>query len=305
MTKASKNAHNGLREECAQVALPFDDNLESQGGFGAKPFVRWAGGKTRLLPALFPYLPTKFRDFHEPFLGSGAMFFALRGRAQRCFLADSNSDLINLWLVVQKEPQAFLEHIRPYLKRQGEAEYYRVRDESPHHHLERAARFFYLNQTSWNGLWRENRWGEFNVPFGARAFRGINSDVLKNVSVALQGAIIREMDFRESVRDVDRGDFVYFDPPYLPISDTSKFSGYNGKRYRKPDLENLADICARLSRQGVHWMVSNRDNEHVRRIFSHATIVPFTTRRSVSAQNKRHVQPKESPEVVVYGGPER
>lgn len=305
MTKSSQRAHSGLSQTFAQATLPFDDDVGSQGGFGAKPFVRWAGGKTRLLPALFPYVPTKFRNFHEPFLGSGAMYFALRARAQSCFLADSNSELINLWLVIQKEPGAFLEHIQPYYQRQGEDEYYCIRDESPNHHVERAARFFYLNQTSWNGLWRENKWGVFNVPFGARAFRGIDSDVVENISVALQGVTIREMDFRESVGDVKADDFVYFDPPYLPISDTSKFAGYNGKRYRKPDLEQLAEICGRLSKEGVHWMVSNRDNEHVRQIFSHATIVSFTTRRSVSAQNKRHIQPKESPEVVVYGGPDR
>ena len=233
------------------------------------------------------------------------MFFALRARAQSCFLADSNNELINLWLVVQNEPKAFLEHIQPYYQRQGKDEYYSVRDESPEHHLERAARFFYLNQTSWNGLWRENKWGVFNVPFGARDFRGIDSDVLANVSFALKGVTIREIDFREATKDAKRGDFVYFDPPYLPISDTSKFAGYNGQRYRKPDLEELADICEHLTKDGVYWMVSNRDNEHVRQIFSHARIVSFTTRRSVSAQNKRHIQPKESPEVVVYGGPNR
>ncbi|MDE0503886.1 MAG: Dam family site-specific DNA-(adenine-N6)-methyltransferase [Candidatus Poribacteria bacterium] len=287
----------------AQVTLPFDRDRETDLSLRAKPFVRWAGGKTRLLRALLPYVPAKFRNFHEPFLGSGAMFFALRTRAQRCFLADSNSELINLWLVIQKEPKSFLEKIQPYYKRQGKDQYYSVRNESPDHHLERAARFFYLNQTSWNGLWRENRWGVFNVPFGARNFRGIDSEVLETISQVLQGVIIREADFRETMIDVVRDDFVYFDPPYLPISDTSKFCLYNGKRYRKHDLEELAEICNRLTMKGVYWMLSNRDNEHIRKIFSHAKIVSFTTRRAVAAQNKRHVQPKESPEVVVYGGP--
>ena len=286
----------------SQLCLPLGDGFEPE-GLGAKPFVRWAGGKTRLLAALLPYAPATFRNYHEPFLGSGAMFFALRTRADRCYLADSNSELINLWLVVQREPEEFLRRIQPYLQRQGAHEYYAVRDESPGQHLDRAARFFYLNQTSWNGLWRENRWGVFNVPFGARRFRGIEPSVLRTVSSALQQVEIRESDFRESVKAAQEGDFVYFDPPYLPVSDTSKFSGYNGRRYRKADLEELAGICASLTENRVHWLVSNRDNDHIREIFSHATIVSFTTRRSVSAQNKRHVEPKESPEAIIYGGP--
>lgn len=269
----------------------------------AKPFLRWVGGKTRLLGAILPYVPEKFRNYHEPFIGSGAMFFALRDRAQASFVADLNTELINLWQVVRDEPTDLLRHLQPYMRRQGEDEYYVVRDESPDHHLERAARFFYLNQTSWNGLWRENRWGVFNVPWGARAFKGISADLLASVHQALQGVVIEEADFRQAAKRARRGDFVYFDPPYLPISDTSKFAGYNGTRFRKGDLEELADLCKHLTKKGVHWIVSNRDNEHIREIFSHANVVSFTTRRSVAAQNKRHVQPKDSPEVIVVGGP--
>ncbi|WP_082549112.1 DNA adenine methylase [Rhizobacter sp. Root404] len=288
-----------------QAALPFNEGVETERTLQGKPFLRWAGGKTRLLGALLPFVPEKFRNYHEPFLGSGAMFFALRHRAQTCYLADLNSELVNLWRVIQSEPKAFYEHLRPYQQRQGEDEYYVVRDESPDHHLERAARFFYLNQTSWNGLWRENKWGVFNVPWGARQFRGIDADVLANASLVLENVEIRELDFREAAKDAQKGDFIYFDPPYLPISDTSKFAGYNGTRFRKHDLEELADLCKHLTKRSVHWMVSNRDNEHIREIFSHATVVPFTTRRSVAAQNKRHVQPKDSPEVVVVGGPRK
>lgn len=288
-----------------QSSLMFPDIECSVAASPAKPFLRWVGGKTRLLGAILPFVPEKFRNYHEPFLGSGAMFFALRARAESCFLADLNSELVNLWRVIQQEPRAFYEQLQPYLHRQGEDEYYVVRDQSHDHHLERAARFFYLNQTAWNGLWRENRWGVFNVPWGARAFRGIELDVLNTVSIALRSAIIEEADFRVAVKRAEKGDLVYFDPPYLPISDTSKFAGYNSKRFRKHDLEELADLCKHLTKRGVYWIVSNRDNEHIREIFSHATIVPFTTRRSVAAQNKRHVQPKDSPEVIVVGGPKR
>lgn len=305
MSESPPSPRHGQLKSSGQAILPFDGDAGLNLGLGTKPFVRWAGGKTRLLGSLLPFVPEKFLNFHEPFLGSGAMFFALRTRAKNCFLGDSNSELINLWRVVQEEPENFYQQIQPYFQRQGKEEYYLVRNESPVHYLERAARFFYLNQTSWNGLWRENKWGVFNVPYGARDFRGIDRDVLISISQVLQGVIIQEVDFREAMSNVVPGDFVYFDPPYLPVSDTSKFCGYNGKRYRKKDLEELADICERLTSNNVYWMVSNRDNEHIREIFSHAKIVHFTTRRSVSAQNRRYVQPKESPEVVVFGGPYR
>lgn len=302
MSEIAVPMKGSLGHEHGQASSPFDETVCPDAP-PVKPFLRWVGGKSRLLRSLLPFVPNTFRNYHEPFLGSGAMFFALRSRAQECFLSDLNTELVNLWQVVQKEPDAFLRHIQPYFKRQGEDEYYVVRDESPDHHLERAARFFYLNQTAWNGLWRENRWGVFNVPWGAREFRGIDPKFLNAVSQTLQDVNIGETDFREAANQTQPGDFIYFDPPYLPISDTSKFAGYNGKRFRKHDLEELADICKNLSTRGVHWMVSNRDNEHIRGIFSHATVVPFTTRRSVAAQTKRHVQPKDSPEVVVVGGP--
>jgi DNA adenine methylase len=286
-----------------QTTLPFLTAFNVEDVPKTKPFLRWVGGKSRLLGAILPYVPSKFRNFHEPFLGSGAMFFALRHRAEHCHLSDLNTELVNVWQVIQQEPRAFVDHLQPYLQRQGEEAYYVVRSEAPEGALARAARFFYLNQTAWNGLWRENRFGVFNVPWGAREFKGIDRDTVATVSQALQSVTIREIDFRDAARNAEPGDFIYFDPPYLPVSDTSKFAGYNGKRFRKPDLEELADLCQHLTRKGVHWIVSNRDNEHMRDIFSHAKVVPFTTRRSVAAQNKRNVQPKDSPEVIVVGGP--
>lgn len=287
----------------AQGELSLDLEMSPKPLVAAKPFLRWVGGKTRLLGAILPFAPEKFNNYHEPFLGSGAMFFALRHRAKTCFLADLNSELINIWQAVKNEPEALLERLKPYLERQGEDEYYVIRADTPTHYLDRAARFFYLNQTAWNGLWRENRWGVFNVPWGARTFKGIDARVLQQVHHSLKSVNVDEIDFREAAKRAKKGDFIYFDPPYLPISDTSKFAGYNGQRFRKHDLEELAELCRQLTDRGVHWIVSNRDNEHIREIFAHATIMPFTTRRSVAAQNKRHVQPKDSPEVIVVGKP--
>lgn len=266
-----------------------------------KPFLRWAGGKTRLLPAILPYVPTRFGTYHEPFLGSGALFFSVRERATHARLSDLNAELVNLWQVVKTRPLPLLKLLEGLSRKQGEAAYYEIREQRPRAELQRAARFFYLNQTSWNGLWRENKFGVYNVPWGARPFRGMEKAFALVVASALQQTTIERQDFREALAFAKKGDFVYLDPPYLPVSDTSKFSGYNGERFRLADLEELAKETEKLTKRGVRWIMSNRDNEAVRDLFGHGDVVSFTTRRSVAAQNKRHVQPKDSPEAIVVG----
>lgn len=268
-----------------------------------KPFIRWAGGKTRLLKTILPFVPKNYNNYYEPFLGSGAMFFGTRSRALgSCFLSDLNEELINLYQIVRASPQKLLKELKKYEGKDTEAEYYVVRQASPKGAVPRAARFFYLNQTAWNGLWRVNRWGVFNVPWGARPFRGIDEETLLATSDALQSASIELLDFREVLSRPKFGDFVYLDPPYLPVSDTSKFHGYTEKRFRIADLKELASCCGELSKRGVSWILSNRDTPVVRELFADAQIVPFTTHRSVAAQNRRDVQPSQSPEVIIVGG---
>ncbi len=270
----------------------------------ARPFLRWAGGKTRLLKAILPHIPPRFQNFYEPFLGSGAVFFSVRDRATgRCHLSDLNGELINIWNVVRNEPRAFHRALSGYDGRNDAKAYYEVRSASPTDDIDRAARFFYLNQTAWNGLWRVNRWGVFNVPWGDRPFRGIDENELLAVSSALQPSMVACEDFRTSLAKARSGDFVYLDPPYLPVSDTSKFAGYTEKRFRHADLAELAELTRQLSARGVHWVMSNRDTPAVRDLFGHGRLERFTTWRSVSAQNRRNVEPAASPEIIVVGQP--
>lgn len=287
--------------EALPPVIPPEKSADSD---GAKPFLRWAGGKTRLLPKILPHLPEKIADYHEPFLGSGAIFFAIQARISgTSYLSDLNDELINIWSIVKEDPERLLFGLQAYRGRDTEEEYYVIRATSPTDMIGRAARFFYLNQTAWNGLWRVNRWGVFNVPWGARAFRGISAATLHKVSRSLARADIGLHDFRDSIARARAGDLVYLDPPYLPVSDTSKFSGYTGKRFRRADLEELAQLTRDLSSRGVHWVMSNRDTPDVRELFAHGELIRFTTRRSVAAQNKRDIQPKDSPEVIVVGKP--
>lgn len=268
-----------------------------------RPFIKWAGGKTRLLRHLLPHVPTTFQHFHEPFLGGGAMFFAVRGRATgSAYLSDLSEELVNAWQVVSELGDELVAHLKPYLEQDSEEFYYSLRPRMPVDRVDRACRFLYLNQTSWNGLWRVNKWGEFNVPWGQRPFRSFSFDHLDEITNALDGVSIELEDFRTSLRRVRPGDFVYLDPPYLPLSDTSKFFLYTEKRFREPDLRDLAECCARLTDVGASWLLSNRDTPLVRELFVDAQIIGLTTRRSVAAQNRRDVEAVDSPEVIIVGG---
>ncbi|HRD11581.1 MAG TPA: Dam family site-specific DNA-(adenine-N6)-methyltransferase [Mycobacterium sp.] len=267
-----------------------------------RPFLKWAGGKGRLLARILPYVPSSFANYHEPFLGGGAMFFAVRGRViGRAYLHDLNEALINVWQQIQQAPEPLYEAIEWYHERDSKEFYYEQRTADPTTRTQQAARFIYLNQTAWNGLWRVNKFGQFNVPWGDRPFRGIELETLLRTSDALAGTTITNSDFRDSLAKAEVGDFVYLDPPYLPISDTSKFYLYTEKRFRAPDLAELAGLCHELTERGVHWIMSNRDTPQVRELFPDCEMTRFTTRRSVAAQNRRSVEASDSPEVLIVG----
>lgn len=303
-TEDIKNQSKAIDERTIAEIQPSLPGFDPSEAVPVRPFLRWAGGKKRLVSIILPHVPPQFINYYEPFLGGGAMFFALRYRAQgTCFLSDLNSELINAWQVVQDQPNELLAVLEAYMGKDTEDDYYKIREANPSGTVARAARFIYLNQTAWNGLWRVNRWGTFNVPWGARTFKGFDADELRFVNNALKGVVIKEADFRESLKEPKAGDFVYLDPPYLPISDTSKFSGYTEQRFRAPDLAELAAVCRDLTVRGVNWILSNRDNDMVRKLFSHSRIISLTIRRSVAAQNRRDVEPADSPEAIIVGGP--
>lgn len=267
-----------------------------------RPFIKWAGGKTRLLQQLLPHIPEKIANYHEPFLGGGAVFFAVANRVLgTSHLNDLNAELVNAWLAVRDQPLELQSALAKYAVADSKDFYYSVRPLNPIAPIDRAARFIYLNQTSWNGLWRVNKWGEFNVPWGQRAFRGLSDDSLKELQFTLARTVIGSEDFRSSLLAPEAGDFVYLDPPYLPLSDTSKFHLYTKRRFREPDLRELAELCHTLTKRKVSWVLSNRDTPLVRELFAGAEFHALTTRRSVAAQNRQDVEESNSPELIVVG----
>jgi len=276
-----------------------------------KPFVRWAGGKSRLLPRILPHVPDSITDYYEPFLGGGAVFLACAHRVSgSSHLADLNEHLVSAWIAMRDHQSQLRPLLKWYLANDSKDLYYEVRSAAPTSLVEKAARFLYLNGVSWNHLWRENsRTGAMNVPWGDRRFKGIDQAAMTEIGNILQRADIVAADFRQVLESASDGDFVYLDPPYLPVftrpdvekEPTAKFNKYTAKTFELPDLADLAKICAELSCRGVRWVMSNRDSEEVRDMFPGTRIIRFTAHRSVAAQSRREVEAHQSPEAIIIG----
>jgi DNA adenine methylase len=276
-----------------------------------RPFIRWAGGKTRLLPRILPHVPARFGNYFEPFVGGGAMFLAVQDRIEgRAHLADLNEHLVAGWIGMRDHQDELRPLLDWYRQHDSREFYYQVRQELPEGLVAQAARFLYLNGVSWNHLWRENsKTGAMNVPWGDRQFKSFTPDSFAAIAETLRDVRIEVNDFRAPLELAQAGDFVYLDPPYLPVytqphlerEPTSKFNKYTAKVFEQHDLEDLARLCDDLSARDVDWVMSNRDTPQVRDLFANHTVVGFTARRSLSAQSRREVEARQSPEAVVFG----
>lgn len=232
----------------------------------ATPFVKWAGGKRSILEQLLPRVPSSFNTYYEPFVGGAALFFALNGRVQEAVLSDTNFDLVVTYNAVKKDCDKLIALLENHAAQHDDKYYYRVRS---HHSLrdpvEVAARFLYLNKTCYNGLYRVNRKGEFNVPVGRYTNPGIvQANNLLACSRVLQRARIELREFDTIIPQ--RGDFVYFDPPYHPTNDTS-FTSYTEQDFSEKDQLRLRDFALRLTQRGVSVMLSNSDTKFTREIY--------------------------------------
>ncbi|GDX82572.1 site-specific DNA-methyltransferase [Deltaproteobacteria bacterium] len=228
-----------------------------------RPFLKWVGGKGQLLGTLLARVSAagEFRTYHEPFVGGGALFFELhRQGALRdgAVLSDKNPNLVEVWQTVREDVGALVERLAHLKARHNEEHYYAVRAEVPADRLGRAARIIYLNKTCFNGLYRENRRGGFNVPFGRYSDPPIlDEENLRACSIALQDVELRSQGFEEAARAVRSGDFVYFDPPYVPVSKTSVFTAYQKGGFGEADQRRLAQTFRDLTAKNARVMLSN------------------------------------------------
>ncbi|WP_029521108.1 DNA adenine methylase [Persephonella sp. IF05-L8] len=249
-----------------------------------KPFVKWAGGKRQIIDILKREAPTEFNTYIEPFVGGGALLFELL--PERAIINDINSELINAYKVIKDYPDQLIESLK--LHKNDKEYYYKVRalDPTKLSPVERASRFIYLNKTCFNGLYRENSKGQFNVPFGKyKNPKIVDEGNIKAVSEYLNTANIKifNTDYKEICELADKGDFIYLDPPYHPISKTSSFTKYTKYDFTQKDQEELAQIFRRLDKKGCYVMLSNSNTNFIRHLYKDYKIIEIHASRAINS----------------------
>ncbi|MBD2537924.1 DNA adenine methylase [Coleofasciculus sp. FACHB-SPT36] len=253
----------------------------------ARPFLKWAGGKSQLIQQYIPYFPPKFTTYYEPFLGGGALFFHLLPKVS--ILTDINGELVNVFRCVRDEVEPLIEFLHQHQMNHSKEYYYCVRLMQPSTPLERASRFIYLNKTCFNGLYRENSKGQFNVPIGKYKNPKIcNPALLRSVSAALQSALIDVQPFEAVLQSAENAeDFVFFDPPYYPLSPTSNFTAYSRHSFNEADQIRLRDVFVELAKRGVKVMLSNSDCLFIREIYSNFNIYEISASRMINSNARK------------------
>ena len=269
----------------------------------ATPVVKWVGGKTKLLPELLARMPKTFGRYYEPFIGGAAMFFKLA--PERAVIADVNPDLVSLYQSIARDPNAVIKKLAHHREAHDEAHYYATREKWNQSHMqwsaaERAATFIYLNKTCFNGLWRVNRAGGFNVPIGRYTDPPICvPDLLRAASKVLARAEIRHADYATAIDDAKPGDFLYFDPPYDPINATSSFTSYTVGDFGTDEQKTLAATAKQLIDRGCKVMLSNNDTPLVRALYKGLKMDKVKCSRAI---NSNAAKRGEIDELVITGG---
>jgi DNA adenine methylase len=253
----------------------------------ARPFLKWAGGKGRLLQQYISYFPSSFDTYYEPFLGGGAVFFYLSPR--RSHLMDINPELVNVYRCIRDQIEGVIGLLWEHQRNHSNEYYYYLRSHPGSSEIERAARLIYLNKTCFNGLYRENSQGKFNVPMGRYKDPKIcNPALLYAASSALKRATINVYPFDMTLEDAKTSqDFVYFDPPYHPISATSCFTSYCRYSFHQSDQIRLRDTFVELARRGVKVMLSNSDCPFIRELYQDFTIHTIYASRAINSNAQR------------------
>ena len=249
-----------------------------------RPFLKWAGGKSKLIQQYTHYFPKDYKTYYEPFLGGGAVFFYLNPTS--AVLTDINAELINTYRCVRDNVEELILFLNTHQLNHCQPYYYQVRQGKALSTIEKAARLIYLNKTCFNGLYRENSKGEFNVPLGRYKNPKIcNPSLLRSVSSALQKTQLEVRPFEAILNHASSSDdFVYFDPPYHPVSPTSNFTAYSRKAFSSNDQIRLKEVFTKLASQGVKVMSSNSDCEFIRELYRDFNIYPILAPRLINSK---------------------
>ena len=261
-----------------------------------RPFVKWAGGKRQLLHEIERRLPYTWNTYYEPFVGGGALLVNLQNeeRISKAVISDLNSELINLYNVVKKNPHTLIDALSCKEFENSKDAFRNLKNEfntltgRSGNNVRRAALLLYLNKHGYNGLWRVNSKGKFNVPFGRYSKRSMPAEhSIVKFSKMLKNVKILNQDFEHAVKSAKKGDFVYFDPPYHPVSKTANFTDYNSNGFTFDDQKRLADVFARLSKKGVQLMLSNSKVSEIEDLFVGCTIDTVEAKRFINCNGKR------------------
>ena len=264
------------------------------------PFLKWVGGKRQLMTEIEPLLPTRISTYYEPFVGGGAVF--LHTQPKKAVINDYNSELINVYETIRDNVDALIAHLAIH---ENNSEYFyqiRALDRQEGFNelskVERASRVIYLNKTCFNGLYRVNSSGEFNTPFGRYKNPNIiNETVLRAVSNYLQKNDIKLLngDYQDALKNIRKGSFVYFDPPYDPVSKSSNFTGYVQGGFDDKEQERLRDTCVKLNEKGINFLLSNSATELMKDLYSYKDfqIIEVGATRHINSVGSKRGEVKE------------
>lgn len=262
---------------------------------GMSPFVKWAGGKTQLLDKIWERTPNEYGTFYEPFVGGGAVFF--NAKPANGVINDINEELINIYRQLKNDPIPVIKAVNELDRNGGDKEYYYKLRERYNEKISKkeldvecAALLIWINKHCFNGLYRVNSKGLFNVPYNNKTTgKSIDEDNLMNIGYYLKEANIdiRCEDFVETCKDVKEGDFVYFDSPYLPVSETARFTDYTKDGFSMEDHERLAELYKELDKKGAKVMLSNHNVKLAYELYAGFKIEPIEVRRSINSNAKK------------------
>ena len=256
------------------------------------PFLKWVGGKRQLMPAINELLPKKYTNYHEPFLGGGALLFNIQPK--KAVINDFNEELINVYKVIKDKPEELIADLETH---KNESDYFyniraldREKDFNELSDIKKASRVIYLNKTCYNGLYRVNNSGEFNSPFGRYKNPNIrNETTIRAVSKYLNNNEITILndDFEDVLKDINKGAFVYFDPPYDPVSQSSNFTGYIQGGFDIFDQIRLRDLCDQLNKKGVKFLLSNSATPLIEDLYKNYKIIYVKANRSINSNGEK------------------
>lgn len=248
-----------------------------------KPFLRWAGGKQWFVSEIEKFLPKKFNNYHEPFLGGGSIFIHLKAKGlikNKAYLSDLNGDLINSYISIRDNANEVVSKLRKHENRVRY--YYDIRDKRFSSKTSRAAQFIYLNRASYNGIYRVNLKGEYNVPYGYKKYSEfVDAKNIRNLAKMFKSVYFKKQDFYKSLRNIKQGDLVFLDPPYTVAHDLNGFVKYNQKIFQWTDQKRLRKFIAEIKKRKAKFILTNAAHESIERLYRTAGDMTKKRRYSV------------------------